>query len=293
MTRVDVHQHLWTEPLVEALARRHAVPRARVQGRRVELDLPEGRSEVLLDDVAERRGTLADDGLDRAMIVPSTATGAELLDADGADALLDAYARGALAAGPEFGAWASIPLRDAEPRRVDAALDEGFAGLCLPAPAVAAVAALDRLGPVLERLERRGAPLLVHPGPAGEPRPGDPSWWPALADYVTSLHAAWLAWVARGRAQHPRLRVCFVALAGLAPLHAERLQARGGPGLAHDPLTFFDTSSYGSRAIAAMAAAVGPEQLVHGSDRPVVAAVPAPQDAFATDHPRRLLEGGA
>ena len=31
-------------------------------------------------------------------------------------------------------------------------------------------------------------------------------------------------------AAHPRLRVCFALLAGLAPLHAERLAARGGVG---------------------------------------------------------------
>jgi len=54
---------------------------------------------------------------------------------------------------------------------------------------------------------------------------------------------------------------------------AERLGARGGGPLDRDPLLSYDTSSYGERAIAAMAAmaeAVGAEQLVHGSDRPVV-----------------------
>jgi hypothetical protein len=60
-------------------------------------------------------------------------------------------------------------------------------------------------------------------------------------------------------------------LAGLAPLHAERLAARGGPaGAVLDPHLFYDTSSYGPRAIAAMAAVVGLDQLVTGSDRPVV-----------------------
>jgi hypothetical protein len=61
-------------------------------------------------------------------------------------------------------------------------------------------------------------------------------------------------------------------LAGLAPLQAERLAARGGDAAAlRDPHTFYDTSSYGPAAIGSMAAAVGSDALVHGSDRPVVA----------------------
>ena len=60
-------------------------------------------------------------------------------------------------------------------------------------------------------------------------------------------------------------------LAGLAPLHAERLAARGGPSEAiHDPLTAFDTSSYGPKAIDAMLRVVGVDRLLYGSDRPVI-----------------------
>ncbi len=63
----------------------------------------------------------------------------------------------------------------------------------------------------------------------------------------------------------------FSTLAGLAPLHAERLSARGGPGhLAPDPLLFYETSSYGPLAIAAMESVVGSRQLLYGSDRPVL-----------------------
>ncbi len=61
-------------------------------------------------------------------------------------------------------------------------------------------------------------------------------------------------------------------LGGLAPLHAERLAARGGPsGAVHDQHTFFDTSSYGPRAIDAMLRVAGVDRLLYGSDRPVVA----------------------
>ena len=79
-----------------------------------------------------------------------------------------------------------------------------------------------------------------------------------------------------GEARAPALQVVFAMLAGLAPLHAERLAARGGPSDAvHDRLTFFDTSSYGPRAIDAMLRVVGVDRLLYGSDRPVIEPVAA------------------
>jgi hypothetical protein len=60
-------------------------------------------------------------------------------------------------------------------------------------------------------------------------------------------------------------------LAGLAPLHVERLRSRGGPTpCLADPLLFYDTSSYGPSATRTLAAVVGAGQLLYGSDRPVV-----------------------
>ncbi len=76
-------------------------------------------------------------------------------------------------------------------------------------------------------------PCSCIPGPVPGARAaaalGDPLWWPALTGYVQSMQASWLAFLARGRAAHPRLRVAFAMLAGLAPLHGERLASRGGP----------------------------------------------------------------
>ena len=70
---------------------------------------------------------------------------------------------------------------------------------------------------------------------------------------------------------HPELRVIFSMLAGLAPLHAERLSSRGGPRLhASDPLVFYETSSYGPSAVRMLEEVVGCQQLLYGSDRPVV-----------------------
>jgi predicted TIM-barrel fold metal-dependent hydrolase len=116
-----------------------------------------------------------------------------------------------------------------------------------------------------------------------------------MTSYVAQMNAAWHAFVAFGRPEHPRLRVVFALLAGGAPFHLERLAARGGPAeRAHDPLLFYDTSSYGPRAIDTAARFVGVDQLVHGSDRPL-AEPPAwsDDDAFAhalrVRNPERLL----
>ena len=136
---------------------------------------------------------------------------------------------------------------------VDALVARGYVGISLPATALATPAALERVGPLLERLEHHDAPLFVHPGPVADARASSlPPWWPALTDYVAQMQAAWLAFLHAGRRAHPRLRVLFAMLAGGAPLQLERLAARGGPaGAVHDPLLFYDTSSYGPRALRA------------------------------------------
>jgi hypothetical protein len=86
-------------------------------------------------------------------------------------------------------------------------------------------------------------------------------------------------------------------LAGLAPLHRERLLARGGSPVS-DPDVFLDTSSYGPRAVDAVLREVGVDRLVHGSDRPVIAAADlglgdAVEVALRERNPARLLGGRA
>ena len=95
-----------------------------------------------------------------------------------------------------------------------------------------------------------------------------PSWWPALVPYVQQMHASWFAFRAYGRQRHPRLRICFALLAGLAPLHGERLAARGGVRGEVDQNSYVETSSYGPRAIDATVRALGVDTIVCGSDRP-------------------------
>jgi hypothetical protein len=113
------------------------------------------------------------------------------------------------------------------------------------------------------------------------------------------MHAAWFAFRAFGRPRHPRLRVCFALLAGLAPLHGERLAARGGQQQAGDQGVFVETSSYGPTAVDAMVRALGVNAVVQGSDRPYAEPPRHPgyglggaaAYAFRIANPRRLLTG--
>lgn len=270
--RVDIHQHLWPEPLLRELARRREPPRL-IRGRAGwtlrlsgEPDAPFAPAE---HDPDRRAALLDADRIDRVLVAPSCPIGIEALPAAEAAPLLAAYHTGVAELPERFGAWAAVGLEAPDPVALSRLLDAGFAGACLPAGALRDPAGYERLGPVLEVLERRGAPLLLHPGPAAA-APGAPSWWPALTDYVAEMHTAWYAFALWGRPAHPGLRACFALLSGLAPLQRERLVARGGRA-GSDPDVFLDVSSYGPRAVDAIVREVGVDRLVHGSDRPVAA----------------------
>lgn len=294
MIRIDVHQHLWTERLCAALARRCAPPQLRARGDTWVLELA-GEEPFSLSggpqDAARRAAVLEDAGVDLAVVALSTALGVETLPGDEARDVLAAWDEDADELPGRLRAWGSLALASPDPRDVDAALDRGRVGITLPATALGSPAALDGVAPLLDRLADRDAPLFVHPGPSA---PG--TWLPPLTSYVASLSQAWHAWALHGRARHPQLRVVFAALAGLAPLHAERLAARVSGADAEralrDPLTYYDTSSYGPAAVEAMVGAVGPEALVHGSDRPYAepaSLAPELHRASVQDNPARLL----
>jgi len=288
---VDIHQHLWTEPLLDALAARDRLPFVRradgiatvhcagEQAWAVDL---EAESPALRAELVHR------DGLDRALVALSSPIGIEALPRDDARELIDAHLGGVAELPEEFGAWGPIGLDRPDPTDVDDLLARGCAGISLSAAALDGPAALDSAGPVLERAAEREVPVFVHPGPAtGAAELGRPLWWAALTDYVAQMQAAWLAFITAGRREHPSLRVVFALLAGGAPLHAERLAARGGPPIElRDPLIFYDTSSYGPVAIASTASVVGAGQLVYGSDRPVL-------EPTRTGHDESLMANSA
>jgi hypothetical protein len=300
-TTIDIHQHLWPEEFLAALARRALLPRLRRKDGEWVVQLA-GEPDAVVNfedhNVYRRAHDARAIGLETVLVAPSSPLGVEALPAADAEALLAAYHVGVLRLPKPFRAWASAALDAPAPESLDALLTEGFVGLSLPAGALSDTRGLDRIAPLLDALERRGAPLLIHPGPAPwTPRPPSidnrlPAWFPALTSYVGQLQTAWHLWRAFGRAAFPDLRVCFALLAGLAPLHHERLVRRGGPDVAPDPNTYYETSSYGPQAIESMSRLVGADKLIYGSDHPVLPLDPhhaEPGSALLSTSPDQLL----
>ncbi len=299
---LDVHQHLWPEGLLARLS-------ARTRGPRIDRTDPGERWVLSLDgelpgsfDLADhdpeaRAALVVSDGLDHALIVPPIAFGIESLPPDEAEHLLDAYHEGVLELPACFSAWAAARLVDPDPEKLAETLDRGFIGLALPAGALTTPSGWERCAPLLEVAEGRDLPLFIHPGQSPweldpAPGPGEPDWFPAMTRYIAQMQSAWYALAISGRAQHPRLRVVFALLAGLAPVHIERLAMRQG----YDPLdrlAYLETSSYGNRALDAVLRVVGVDNVVYGSDRPIVPGVAPKQDALGTllltTNPERLF----
>ena len=293
---IDVHQHLWPQALIAALRARRRPPRLR--GWTLELageaDYP---VEPAWHDVDTRAAQASADGLDLALVSLSSPLGIESLAPDEAAELLAAHHDGVFALPAPFGGWAAAGLAEIDPAALSRELDRGFVGLQLPATALLDAPGYDRVGPLLEVLERTGRPLLIHPGPAPEAADAAavPTWWPAIVSYAQQMHAAWFALRLHGRPRHPALRACFAMLAGLAPLHGERLSARTGDGNVVDEDVFLEVSSYGTRAIDATVRVLGVDVLVNGSDRPYSDPVQlelgaAASQALRSANPLRLLQ---
>ncbi len=287
MTSFDVHQHLWPEPFLSALSRRSMPPF--LNGRT--LATPEGEFEVdlSLNELPARLERLDRDGIDVAVLSLPPTLGIEALPDDEGDVLLAAYHDGArdlvASAGGRLRAFAA-----------GAAL-EGFVGASVAARAVSAD--LDRLDVLLRELERSGRVLFIHPGPA-HPAANMPAWWAPVVDYTAEMQAAYAAWLARGAERYPGLRVIFAILAGGGPFQLERLRSRGVDvrSTLH-PTVFFDTASYGHRALELCLATYGVGHLVYGSDTPVIDPHRTLQallefgdavtDAVCRENPQRLL----
>ena len=295
---VDIHQHVWTAPLLDALAARACLPFVRRTDGLTVLHCG-GELPYVIDTAAEspqrRSQLLRTDGLDRAAVALSSPIGIEALPHEVAAELISAHLDGVLALGERFAAWGPIAIDSPDPAEVDDVLQRGCVGVSLPAGALDGRDGLDAVGPVLERVQTHGVPLFVHPGGVArrdtrEAPLTEPLWWRALTDYVSQMQAAWLTFATHGRREFPRLRAVFAMLAGGAPLLQERLATRGGPEVdLTDPLVFYDTSSYGPGMVETMARWVGSQQLVYGSDRPVVAPIPSGREAELMQNAARVL----
>ena len=258
MTTYDLHQHLWPESLVGALAGRSLPPLLR--GNTLVLEA-EGEFEIEPDahGPAACIANLDRAGIDVAVVSCPPTLGIDELDEDEAEELRSAYHEGARAAVTASGGRL-LALSMGRP-------EDGFVGAMVAADDLAQ---LDRIAPALDELERRGAFVMVHPGCARPPK-GAPDWWAAVVDYTSQMQAAYAAWLASGVERWPDLRIVFSILAGGAPFQLERMQARGFDiGSALHPTIYLETSSYGRRALELCLATFGARQIVFGSDSPVI-----------------------
>jgi hypothetical protein len=246
--RIDFHQHVWTAEYRSALERRAQPPYLR--GR--QLVLPQG-GQFEVDPYAyspeERVAALDRAGLDAAIVSlpPTMEPTPELADPWNESAQqLTAQSNGRL-----------IPLAYQEAR-------PGFLGAIV---AATDLLDLDAVSPLLDRLESQQQLLFVHPGPAA---PSSSAWWAAGVAYTSQMQAAYATWVASGVGRWPSLRVVFALLAGGAPFQVERLVRRGlDPRAPFAPNMWFETSSYGERALELTLQTFGASRLVFGSDAPV------------------------
>jgi 6-methylsalicylate decarboxylase len=259
----DIHQHLWPPSFFAALSARSQPPR--LHGRSLELaGAPTWELDVESHDLDTRLALMDRLELDRAVVSLQPTLGIDQLPADEALELTETWEAGILKMAGAAGGRI-VPLAAREPAA-------GFAGLCVSG---AELLDLDALAPRLEALTQSGRLLFVHPGAAATP-PGAPSWWTAIVDYTAEMQAAYIAWLADGAARWPALDVVFAILAGGAPIQLERMAARGvDERSAMLPHIWFDTATYGRRALDLAMSTYGVEPMLFGSDMPVVDPVPA------------------
>jgi len=254
---VDLHQHLWPRSFIEALCARSEPPSLVGD----QLVTVEGAFpfDAAAHDPEARLRLLDRDGIDVAVLSLQPSLGIETVSAAERDELESAWMDGVAevvhASGGRFRAFAPWRVVD------------GFAGMTVGATALFDP---DRAAP-LDEAERAGALVFVHPEAPSAPLGGAPEWWNWTVEYTAQMQAAYLSWLADGRARWPTLRVVFAILAGGAPFQLERLSQRGVEvRSALDPGVFFDTATYGRRALELCVETFGVEHLTYGSDTPVV-----------------------
>ena len=275
---VDFHQHVWPDGFRRLLERRTVPPKLR--GRR--LVLPCGGSFSVDPGAHAPEGRLAeldDAGLDAAVVSlpPTCEPTADLVEAWHEEAQqLEAATEGRL-----------VPLGYCTAR-------QAFAGAIVPAPL------LHRSAKLLERLQEQNQLAFVHPSASPPLRP---AWRTPGVGYTQQMLDSYAWWIAFGAARFPTLEVVFALLGGGAPFQLERFARRGlDAETAFVPNVWFETSSYGERALELSVRTFGAERLLFGSDapvdrvqtalRPVSALGPELEWATLRANPRELLAHG-
>ena len=126
-----------------------------------------------------------------------------------------------------------------------------------------------------------------------------------MGQYPAWSQRAFFTWRAVGRALHPQLRTVWAILAGGAPVLEHRWRVFSGEQGSIDPNLFLDTASSGREALELTLSTYGAEQVVYGSDHPVIAWEPTRRavealgsgaaDLMLEQNPARVLNrnGGA
>ena len=288
MTTYDLHQHLWPQAFVEELLARTTAPC--LDGGTLVVD--EGRFpfDATEHELELRLAALDRDEIDVAVVSLQPTLGIAALDEDARSRLDAAWVSGMR----ELVGLAHGRLAALAP---DCVLD-GFVGTSV---STSALTDLDSCAPLLDEVSRGGGVLFVHPGPV-HPRADAPPWWAGIVDYAADMQAAWFSWLDAGRSRWPELRVVFSILAGGAPFHLERLALRSPLDVRSmlDANVYLDVATHGRRAIELCIETFGVEQLVYGSDAPVVDPAPtlrairgfghAVTRIVQSDNPARLLQ---
>ena len=255
MPVIDVHQHLWPEPLIELLTERRRPPR--LEGSTLELPgEPPQEVDLGAHRLEARLARLDRHEIELAVVSLPPTLGDGALDADEWAEVVDAYERGI------------ADLAGASDRIVPLAAgtsSEGFVGTCV---AATELLDLDMLAPQLDELAQEQKFLFVHPGPSPARAPA-PHWWSAVVEHTAQMQAAYAAWLDEGVERWPRLDLVFAILAGGGPFQLERLQSRGvsGRDLLYETISF-ETASYGRRALELCLTTFGVGRVVLGSDAP-------------------------
>ena len=280
MAGFDVHQHLWPRAFSEALAQRTEAPYLDGDV----LHVSEGASAVDLRDheLATRLALLDLHEIDTAVVSLQPSLGLDGARPVRARRASSGSGRTGSSSSPPKLPAGSLPLAVGRPR-------DGFAGVSIGADR------LDRPG--RSRADARRAAgtgsALRAPGRREIHRPSAPAWWPAVVDYTSQMQRAYFAWLAGAQERWPDVTVVFAILAGGAPIQLERLSSRGVDvrSSLHRNV-FFDTASYGRRALELCIETFGVEQLVFGTDAPVVDPTPAIRavDAFGESVSRLIRQ---
>ena len=283
---IDVHQHLLPSAFVEALRRRKSPPR--IVG--AELETAEGRFafDPAEHELESRIAALDRQGTDVAVLSLQSTFGHDALRPGERAELVAVWEEGiaelVAAARGRFVALAAGPTRP------------GFVGSCVGSDVLDDP---DALGVVVESVRRHGGFVLVHPS-GGPVPPNVPGWWGAIALYTAQVQGAYLGWLAHGQERWPDVAIVFSLLAGGGPFQLERLGSRGIDvrSVLHRNV-FFDTASYGRRALELCVETFGVEQIVYGSDVPVIDPEPtlravkgfgeSVEKLIRCDNPNRLL----